>query len=68
MVSCLADINEILYKVNKTKHMPIRKKAKRHDITKYFLVRLLKRSILVMRFECRYMDTELVISITDISM
>ena len=40
MVSCLADISEILSKVNKTKPMPIRKKAKRHDITKYFLVRL----------------------------
>ena len=40
MVSCLADINEILSKVNKTKHIPIRKKAKRRDITKYFLVRL----------------------------
>ena len=26
MVSCLADIYEILSKVNKTKHMPIRKK------------------------------------------
>ena len=37
MVSCLADINEILSKVNKTKHIPIRKKAKRRDITKYSL-------------------------------